>query len=63
MSSLFLKIFLWFWLSNALITVASVSYIMATHDARQSESREAIRRRGRSSLGAALDLTAQNAAF
>ena len=63
MRSLFLKIFLWFWLSNALITVATVSYTIATHDARQSQGREAIRRRGRSSLGAALDLTAQNAAF
>lgn len=63
MRSLFFKILVWFWLSNALIITLTVSYLTITRDARERESREAIRRRGRSSLGAALDLTAQNAAF
>ena len=63
MRSLFFKILVWFWLSNALIVTLTVSYYMVTRDARDRESREAVRRRGRSSLGAALDLTAQNAAF
>lgn len=63
MRSLFFKILVWFWLSNALIISLTVSYLTITRDARERENREVIRRRGRSSLGAALDLTAQNAAF
>ncbi len=63
MRSLFFKILVWFWLSNALIISLTVSYFMVTRDASERENREAIRKRGRSSLGAALDLTAQNAAF
>ncbi len=63
MRSLFFKILVWFWLSNVLLVSLSVGYFMATNDARQRQNIQAMRRRGRSSLGAALDLTAQNAAF
>lgn len=59
MRSLFLKIFLWFWISNALITTGTVAFFIATRD---NENRDNARR-GRGPMGTALNLTAKNVAF